>query len=202
MIAYKGLDPDGIASRGMGRKKLVPGVKYTEGASKTARSGWHCTENPFACLTYFPLGQGNRYYQVEAAGSIDEDGQERVACTELTLVRELTVKELAGYGMVYMVEHPGREGWERDGTHIRVAADKAQAHGEGHIAIARGAHPLVRGVAGSILGLILEPEPGRVVAARLFVPDRQQAGKWYTLTADRGLAAWEGDDMRTEGGMG
>lgn len=192
MLAYKGLNPDGVASLGSGWKRLVPGVKYTEAASKTARSGWHCTENPFACLSYFPLGHGNHYYQVEAAGSIDEDSREEIACTELTLLRELTLKELAGYGMVYMVEHPDRGGWEKTGPHLQVAADRAQASGAGGIAIARGAHPVVRGAQGSILGLILEPEPGKVTAARLFVPEGKQAGRWYTLSRDRELVPWDG----------
>ncbi len=189
MVAYKGLDPDMVASLGRGRKRLVPGVRYTEMASKTGRGGWHCTEDPFGCLSYFPLGHGNHYFQVEAEGSIDEDEEGRVACTELTLLRELTVKELAGHGMVYMVGHPAREGWGRDGACIQVAADRAQAHGMGHIAIARGACPMVCGVSGSILGLVLEPEPGEIVAARLFVPNQQQAGGWYTLRADRSLKA-------------
>lgn len=191
-MAYKGLNPDRVASLGSGWKHLVPGVKYTETTSKTARSGWHCTENPFACLSYFPLGRGNHYYQVEAEGSIDEDSREEIACTELTLLRELTLKELAGYGMVYMVEHPNRERWERDGSHIQVAADRAQAYEAGEIAIARGVHPVVCGAQGSILGLILEPEPGKIVAARLFVPDRQQANRWYTLNKDRELETWDG----------
>lgn len=187
MIAYKGLDPDMVASLGSGRKRLVPGVRYTEAASKTGRGGWHCTEDPFGCLAYFPLGNGNHYFQVEAAGSIDEDGCGRVACTELTLLRELTVKELAGYGMVYMAMHPARGGWAREGSHIQVAAGRAQAGGCGHIAIARGAHPEVCGAEGSILGLILESKPGEIVAARLFVADGQQAGRWHTLRADRSL---------------
>lgn len=190
MIAYKGVNPDMIASLGTGSKKLEAGVKYVEAKSKTARTGWHCTENPFACLAYFPLGRGNHYFQVEAAGSIDEDEEERIACTELTLRKELSIRELAGYGMMYMIEHPDRENWQQAGCRIRVAADRAEAHEKGHIAIARGPHPVVRGVEGSILGLILEPEPGQVVSAKLFVPDRQQAGIWYTLRADRTLEVW------------
>lgn len=187
MIAYKGLNPDMIASLGAGRKKLAAGMRYVEAKSKTARVGWHCTENPFACLAYFPLGQGNHYFQVEAAGSIDEDSDDRIACTELTLRKELSIRELAGYGMMYMIEHPNRENWQQAGCRIQVAADRAEADGKESIAIARGPHPVVRGVEGSILGLILEPTPGSVVSARLFVPTREQAGRWYTLRADRTL---------------
>ncbi len=181
MIAYKGLNAEMIASLGRGRKKLEPGIRYVEERSKTMCCGWHCTEDPFACLAWFPLGRGNHYFQVEAGGSIDEDKSERIACTELTLLKELTIKELAGYGMMYMVEHPKRTGWERKQPQLCVARERAEASGEGHIAIARGQYPMVCGTEGSILGLILEPEPGNIIAAKLFVPNRKQAGRWYTL---------------------
>lgn len=181
MIAYKGLNAEMVASLGRGRKKLEPGIRYVEEQSKTMRCGWHCTEDPFACLTWFPLGQGNHYFQVEAGGSIDEDESERIACTELTLLKELTLKELAGYGMMYMVEHPNRTGWERNQMQLCVAKERAEANKAGHIAIARGQYPMVCGKEGSILGLILEPEPGNIIAAKLFVPNGQQSDHWYTL---------------------
>ncbi len=187
MIAYKGLNKDMAASLGRGNQVLSVGVRYLEESSKTARNGWHCTENPFACLSYFPLGQGNRYFQVEAAGNIDEDDHERIACTELTLLRELTVRELAWYGIAWIATHPKREHWECRGAHIRVGPDTAQAEQAGDIAIARGPHPVVCGAAGSILGLILEPEPGEITGAKLFTASESQVGRRYTLGNSRTL---------------
>lgn len=188
MIAYKGFTKELTARLGRGEYQFRAGETVREESSKTARSGFHCCENPFECLSYYPLGQGNRYFQVEAAGSIDEDGSERISCTELTLVRELSVKELAGYGMMYIVQHPMREKWQQSRTHLSVCANEATAKCEGAIAIARGAHPKVKGAAGSILGLILEPQPGVITAARLFVTGRNvKTDTWYTLKEDRKL---------------
>ena len=147
MIAYKGFTKDLTARLGSGTYQFRQGETFTEESSKTASSGFHCCENPFECLSYYPLGQGNRFFQVEAAGSIDEDGSERISCTELTLIRELSVKELAGYGMMYMVQHPMREKWQQSRTHLSVCADEAAATCKDAIAIARGGHPKVKGAA-------------------------------------------------------
>ncbi len=188
MIAYKGFTKELTARLGSGTYQFRPGETYTEESSKTFRCGFHCCENPFECLAYYSLGAGNRFFQVEAAGSIDEDGDERISCTELTLVRELSVKELAGYGMMYIVQHPMREKWQQSREHLSVCADEATAKCEGAIAIARGTHPKVKGAAGSILGLILEPETGVITAARLFVAGRNvKPDTWYTLREDRNL---------------
>ena len=106
---------------------------------------------------------------------------------EITLVEELTLRKLAGYGMLYMVKHPLRQGWQQAGYRIRVQEDTAEAAGQDCIAIARGPRPQVRGPEGAVLGLILEPEPGCITAAKLFTADRQQAGGWWTVDENRNL---------------
>ena len=186
MMAFKGLTKDLVASMGTGQKVLEPGVTYREEKSKTASCGWHCTENPFECLDYFPLGE-NRHFRVEAGGSIDEDEQNRISCTEITLLEELTVRKLAGYGMMYMVQHPMRQGWQQARHRVRVLENTVEAEGPGCIAIARGPRPEVKGSEGAVLGLILEPEPGWIAAAKLFTADGQQAGKWWTIDEERNL---------------
>src|SRR5699024_9601939 len=120
------------------------------------------------------------------------------SCTEITLVEELDRKKLAGYGMLYMVQHPLREGWEQCGAHIRVAANQAEAEQEGDIAIARGPRPKVKGPAGAILGLILEPEPGKVMAAKLFTASGEQSGKWWTVDAERNIREAESDEKKVD----
>lgn len=186
MIAYKGFTKDLTARMGRGFQ-FQPGETVMEENSKTVRSGFHCCENPFECLAYYPLGQDNRYFMVEASGSIDEDADERISCTEMTLVRELSVMELAGHGMMYMVKHPIRDKWQQCRSGITVAKDKAEGTEKKFIAIARGAAPRVKGVQGAILGLIVEPEKGNIVSAKLFIVGEEQAGKWYTLNGDREL---------------
>lgn len=187
MIAYKGLTKDMVAALGSGQKVLKAGETVVEENSKTGRTGWHCTENPFDCLDYFPLGRGNRYFLVEAAGNIDEDDQNQIACTELTLLEELSIRGLAFRGMAYMVEHPERTQWQQYKEHIKVAPEEAEANEADDIAIARGTCPRVRGPEGSILGLILENQSGEIETVRLFVPAEDQADRWYTLEPDRTL---------------
>lgn len=194
MIVFKGLTSELTARLGRGEYQFRIGEKAVEESSQTAQRGFHCCENPFECLFYYPLGCNNRYFQVEAAGDINEDANERIACTELTLIRELTLRELAGYGMMYMVQHPMRDKWKQRGTGIEVAEETATAEAPDGIAIARGSHPMVKGTEGSILGLILEPSPGDIAAARLFTADGQQAGKWYTLRPDRTLQEVENEE--------
>lgn len=48
------------------------------------------------------------------------------------------------------------EKWQQLRIGVTVASDRAEAKGRGCIAIARGEHPSVTGVEGSILGLIVE----------------------------------------------
>lgn len=180
MVAFKGFSPDLTARLGRGRYQFAPRHTYREEKSKTASCGFHCCENPFDCLSYYSLGV-DRFFLVEAAGSIDEDEHNRISCTEITLLKELDIKEFAGYGMIYMVKHPLREGWERSNEDVLVARDKANGTRR-KIAIARGPRPLAMGKEGTIIGLILEPRKGEITAARVITVTRQQAGKWLTTT--------------------
>ena len=185
MIAFKGFDGrDGsltsIHGNGIREKcTFEPGKTYTEEKSKTAREGFHCCENPFECLAYYPLNGRNRYFRVEAAGDIDEDSGERIACTQITLLEELSPSGIAYYGMRYMVEHPDRENWRQDHLSVQVKEERAEADSPGHIAVARGRSPRVRGVAGSILGLVEEDEQGiRYVKLLSLDIKKELAGKW------------------------
>ena len=141
MVAFKGFSPDLTARLGRGRYQFAPGQTYQEDRSKTASCGFHCCENPFDCLRYYSLGR-DRFFLVEAAGSIDEDEYNRIACTEITLVQELDIKQFAGYGMIYMVNHPLRANWERRDA-VLVAGDKADGTNQ-LIDISRRARPLAR----------------------------------------------------------
>lgn len=187
MIAYKGFNANIESVMGNGKKECCTfelGKTYKETESKTARNGFHCCENPFECLGYYTFNGINRFFQVEAAGDINEDESERIACTELTLLKELTPMEFAYYGMVYIVEHPMREKWQQHYTTVKVQQDEAQAMSKDSIAFARGKNPKVKGVPGSILGLIVEPEPGTITQVKLF---KCQKETWMGLTEQREL---------------
>ena len=186
MRAYKGFTNDLRSCHGNGDKSTCcfqPGETKEVEQSKTAKSGFHCCENPFDCLEYYSFDGENRFFVVEAAGDIDEDDWERIACTRITLVEELTPLKFALEGMKYIIAHPLRQRWEQLHTGVKVSRDRAVAEKANHIAIARGRHPVVSGVEGGILGLIAESE-GVITGARLFVVAPEQAGREYTLTPD------------------
>lgn len=182
MLAYKGFHADLTCTWGKGTYQYELGKTIRESKSKCRNSGAHCAEDPLECLRWYPLGCGNRYFLVEASGSLDELGGDdtQLACTEITLVKELSIKELAGHAMMYMVKHPLRK-WEKDMALCSVRKDRAEGQGEGSIAIARGPHPRVKGKAGSVLGLIREVD-GVIEDAKLFrVEGNLNQGTWYTL---------------------
>lgn len=187
MIAFKGFTQGLKSIWGNGKEETCcfsPGITLEETGSKTGRRGFHCCENPFECLSYYPLDGKNRFFKVEAAGDINEDGSERIACTKITLLEELDAKKLALYGMKYIIEHPDRERWEQWRGSVTVARDHAEAKQEGHIAIARGNDPRVKGPEGSILGILVDNGSG-ITGAKMFIPKADQAGKWFRLTAGR-----------------
>lgn len=193
MIAYKGFNNKLQSVMGDGKKETCNfkiGETKTVQNSKTARSGFHCCENPFECLTYYALDGENRFFKVEAAGDIDEDESERIACTQITLLEELTQLQFALEGMKYIIAHPDRKKWQQCHGNVIVKEDEATACEKDCIAIARGTDPKVTGPEGSILGMIVEDETG-IVQCKLFVVNAEQAGKKFRLTDNRELEVVE-----------
>lgn len=186
MTAFKGFTEDLTATRGRGIFRFEPGKTYEEERSRCASGGFHCAEYPFDCFKYYSLDGKNRFFMVEAEGSIDEDGVDsRIACTRIILLSELTPRQIAYHGMEYMIRHPKRE-WKCSYGNVSVSGGTAGIQGQAGrpaIAVARGKHPAVKGPAGSVLGLLAEPEPGYFSAARLFTvgDGRWKADTWYTV---------------------
>lgn len=187
MKAYKGFTEDLWSRLGNGREESCSfsiGETKEVPESKTVRSGFHCCENPFECLTYYSMDGKNRFFIVEAAGDIDEDESERIACTKITLVKELSMKEFALEGMKYIIEHPDRANWQQSHGTVVVKQDEAEAKDQKSIAIARGTNPKVKGPEGSILGLIVEDDQG-IKNAKLLICTGATADKWLRLTEER-----------------
>lgn len=187
MIAYKGFTNDLWSRLGDGKEESCSfsiGETKTVSESKTVRSGFHCCENPFECLAYYSMDRKNRFFKVEAAGDIDEDESQRIACTQITLLEELTPVQFALEGIKYMVEHPLRSGWQQSHGSVQVKEEECEAKNAGDIAIARGYEPCVKGPAGSILGLIVERD-GEIQNAKLIVVSGGNADKWLRLTDER-----------------
>ena len=196
MIAYKGFTPELTSRLGDGKKETCtfePGCTMTSEESKTARTGYHCCENPAECLAYYAWDGKNKFWKVEAEGDIDEDEHERIACTKITLMEELTPAKFAAHCMWYICEHPQREKWQQNRQGVQIQKNRAEAAREGHIAIARGEHPRVRGAAGSILGLIVEKD-GKIVMTKgigLMQHNERYANKWLTVNEKKEVVVIE-----------
>lgn len=109
MIAYKGFLP-GLICRGY---QFRMGLNVTEKAN-CAHNGFHCAEDPLDCLRYYGDINHAEYYIVDAGGDIDEDGVDsKISCTELTILKRLTKKELFLHGLAFMADHPKRKWKDR-----------------------------------------------------------------------------------------
>ena len=189
MIAFKGFTETLYSRFGDDKKENCSfriGETKTVPDSKTGQGGFHCCENPFDCLSYYSFDGKNRFFKVEAAGDIDEDDSQRIACTQITLLEELTPVKFALEGMKYIINHPLREKWQQCHGGVEVMSNYANSGMSGNIAIARGEAPVVSGVEGSILGLIVETG-GEITNCKLFVVSPEQAGKRYRLNIHREL---------------
>lgn len=188
MKAFKGFSPELTSLLGDHKEetsRFVPGATMYSKESKTARTGYHCCENPFECLAYYAWDGKNRFWEVEARGDIDEDSQERISCTEIRLVKELTPFEFAYEGMLYMLNHPQRGNWQQAFKGCTVAKDEAEAREADDIAIARGEVPKAKGGLGSILGFIREKD-GEILSAKLARCDKPElVGRWLTIDENR-----------------
>lgn len=184
MRVYKATNADMDCTMGSGAYHYILGVPATAGSSRCGVTGLHACEYVLDCIGYYGLGASNRFFVAEASGDIAEDGTDtRIACTELTLVQELDIRGITAHAMMYMAEHPKRDGWEKEGFLLQAKKDRAEAPQAGAIAIARGERPMARGAEGACLGLVQE-SGGEVTDARLLTVGRMgiKPDAWYTLS--------------------
>lgn len=170
MIAYKGFQK-GLICRGY---QFKMGLNRTDEAN-CAQNGFHCAENPLDCLTYYSNMDSSVYYIVNAGGDVHEDGTDtKISCTELTVIKKLTRKELFLHALAFMVDHPRRE-WSS-----HVTADKAEARYKKY-AVVRGRDPIASGPVGSILAFAKEDKFGKIVQVALAEVDGEKLlpNVWY-----------------------
>lgn len=180
MIAYKGFNKDLTCTCGRGAYQYHPGKTVREKRSKTRSSGFHYSEYPPECLSWYPLNGKSRYFLVEAAGSIDEENSDVSTCTEMTLLEELDTRSLALHTIAYMINHPKRA-WQAHGSSLDISEERAECMGAPGIAIARGKDPKARGCAGTVIGLVREEGNNMVAAAYVAGEKGIRPGVWYGI---------------------
>ena len=87
---YKGFDAN-MACRG---HKFEVGKTYTTDKAKACESGFHFCERPRDVWRYYAPA-GSRFAVVAGSGQIDRhDEDSKVACTEIEIVREVSLREM------------------------------------------------------------------------------------------------------------
>lgn len=170
MFAYKGFDR-GLKCLGY---QFIIGKNVTE-AANCGQNGFHCAENPLDCLSYYGNINFSDYCLVIPGGDMDEDQiDSKISCTELTIVKKLTIQEFFLHGLAYMMDHPNRN-WS---SHVQKnSGDAANGY-----CVVRGIEPVARGPKGSILALAKDdPSTGKIVQIALTQVDgrRIRSNTWY-----------------------
>ena len=188
MRTYKGFTEDLKATYGNGIFQYEPGKTYRKEKSKTRSTGFHAAEYLPDCMMWYGLNDKSRFFLCESGGSIDEeDGCSMVVSTELTLIKELDLLDIAGHTMMYMVEHPQRK-WISMVGGVMITNDAAHTGAGTLLAIARGERPIVYGIEGTAVGWVLESEEN-IIAAKVGIVGQSgiKPGVKYTITANREL---------------
>lgn len=172
MIAYKGFNK-GLTCRGY---QFQMGLNVTEKA-KAAGYGFHCAEDPLDCLSYYGNMECADYYIVDAGGDVNEDGNDtKIACTELTIIKQLTKEEFVMHALAYLVDHAKRE-WN---CLVRKNKGSVTRHG---FVIVRGENPVAKGSKGDILAFAKELPDGSITEVAMVTVDGKsiRPGKWYSM---------------------
>ena len=97
---FKGTDKD-MKCRGM--QYELGETKKDTGAVRCGNKGFHSCEAPFDVLKYYPMRDGNRFFEAEAGGIIDRTGADdsKLASSELTLKAEIGLPGLIKAQVAY-----------------------------------------------------------------------------------------------------
>lgn len=177
MKAYKGFNKDLSCTRGNGKFNYSIGKKYVEEKAKTANCGFHCVEEPLDVLDWY---EGGRYCLVEIGGDINENGNRIISCTEIEIVKELTLHELVVHECAWIVRHPQRQFSDM------VGKESAVAERNKGFAIAIGKNPKAMGRKIGDIIAIMKYEDGACSDVGIYVIDNQsyKPNVWYDCTGE------------------
>lgn len=156
MIAYKGFTKDLTATMGKGIFRYEIGKTYQNDLAQCASTGFHCVEEPIEVLSWYS-SIDSRFCIVNADGDIHEDGHERISCTIIKLVQEISRLQLAFLECQWLSNHPNRN-YSR-----HVLRDKGIANMRDKFVIVRGKKPLAAGPVGTYLFLVREGRRGKEI---------------------------------------
>lgn len=156
MIAYKGFNSELACTKGKGVFRYEIGKTYREEKAKCAGTGFHCVEEPIEVLRWYS-GKSARFCIVKAEGDVHEDGNDRISCTEMTILREISLQQLGALECKWLQEHPERE----YSNYVMKDTGTAGMH---DIVIVRGKNPKAMGSMCATIFLLKEEKGSREIA--------------------------------------
>ena len=173
MRGYKGFNKNLTCVMGNGEFKYKIGATYVEDKAKTASTGFHFVEEPLEVLRWYPNG---RYCLIEASGDIDED-ENKISCTTITILKELTINELYAHEVRFIMENPRR----RTSGAIK---DSGEAK-KGEPVLVIGEEPKAKGGRGGALFMIKTNKGKPVKAAGYLIDGKSfKPGTWYDIEGE------------------
>lgn len=154
MIAYKGFNKDLVCTMGKGSYQYEVGKTYKEDSAQCASTGFHCVEEPIEVLTWYSQDT-SRYCIVNAGGDVHEDGDERISCTEMTILKEIDLQILGVLECKWIQNHPDR----KESRHIK----RNEGFAEKGIVIVRGKNPKAAGRLGTTIFLLKEKKGEKTI---------------------------------------
>lgn len=155
MIAYKGFNKNLVCTMGKGSYQYEVGKAYKEDNADCAKTGFHCVEEPIEVLSWYG-GKESRYCIVNAGGDIHEDGADRISCTEMTILKEISLQQLGALECKWIQDHPDRK------HSNKIEKDEGIASKEG-IVIVRGKNPKAAGSIGTTIFLLKEKKREKTI---------------------------------------
>ena len=175
--AYKMFNRDLTCTKGKGRFQYTPGIWMEEPEANCVRNGFHAAKNPLDCLSYYGNWDSSQCWIVEIGGDIDEDGWDsKISCTQIRLIRRLTLEEFVAEACRYMINHPMAP------VNSRVSREPA-AVSSNHFVIVRCEEPAARGETGDVVALLKENgKTGSICAGNIYtVGNEHRPGVWYNV---------------------
>lgn len=176
MIAYKGFNKDLKCTMGKGQFQYKVGETYKEDKAQCASTGFHCVEEPIEVLSWYS-SPNSRYCMVEASGDIHEDGCNKISCTEMTILKELTIEHIAALECEWLSCHPYRQ----YSHHVNRNTGEASKN---NIVIVRGKNPKAAGELGSTIFLLKEDKrTNEIIEAGAYKinGDKYKPGTYYLV---------------------
>jgi hypothetical protein len=102
VTAWKGMDKN-LQCLGF---QFEVGKTYThEGSVAACSSGFHACRNPMDVWSYYPLGDGNRFFRVQLSGKTSEhDGDTKIAAETIYVETEVTLGEMIKAGVKHTID--------------------------------------------------------------------------------------------------